>query len=382
MVRSVLALSFKFLFFTWLSASSCTGQERGSTEKVQSDSVHLSVAYASLLESPVNRELLGPYSSNANELEQALQLRLYITSITQDKTGAYWFGTNGYGVLRYQGDTIEYLTTKDGFMSAEVRDMVEDQQGNMWFATANGLMITKTGVDKLSFRTFTKQEGLGSDDVRSLALDRKGNLWIGTALGVNRLDASKLTDASLVTSFELPVSGQETSSALAESPVVHSITEDKMGRMWFGTNQGVYLYDAATVAFAHLSVKDGLCEDDVHDILEDKDGRIWFATKRNGVCRLDAGFTPGSGALSFTQLETTPGHDGSTEVTHLLEDGRGSMWFSVNGVSTYRCVGDSLSNYFAEQSCVSHTFGTAYQDQQGRIWFGGWLGLFRYYEPC
>jgi ligand-binding sensor domain-containing protein len=80
-------------------------------------------------------------------------------------------------------------------------------------------------------------------------------------------------------------------------------------------------------------------------------------------------------------LETKAGHKG-TEVADLFEDAAGTVWFSVNGVGTYRFAEDSLNPYFEEQSCVSHTFNTTFQDQKGRIWFGGWLGLFRYLAPC
>lgn len=365
------------LVCVWLGLSSCTGQENHTALPAQAEDITEGGALSVLVDRPMKPQLIGPYSREVHTLEPALQLRLYITDIAQDHTGAMWFGTHGYGVVRYHNDSLDFLTEKEGFGSAEVRQMVEDRQGHLWFATADGLIAHPVGAGTDAFVQYTESDGLAHRDVRSLALDPEGRLWIGTAHGVSLLHTPGIAPGTkgLVSAFELPAS---TSGDRA----VHSITADRRGRIWFGTGQGVYVYTAdAPAPFARLTTRDGLCGDEVRDILEAKNGRMWFATKAHGVCYLEAGFEPGQEALRFSPMYTKPGHEG-TQVDHLFEDATGSIWFSVKGVGTYRYAQGSLSPYFQSQSCVSHTFSTTFQDWKGRIWFGGSLGLFRYLDPC
>lgn len=308
------------------------------------------------------------------KIEPALNVRLYITSITQQRNGAMWFGTNGYGVLHYAGDTLTYLSAKEGFMSKHVYEMLEDASGNLWFATADGLICRKAGTGLHSFTLFTEKEGLPHKDVRSLALDRKGMLWVGTTRGIARVDTKQMSGNIGATAlpFLLPENDEP----------VHSIMVDRKGSVWIGGNHGVLVYDGTAIKpFRQLNAIDGLCGDTVRDIIEDRHGDIWFATQHGGVCRMDDGLGTGKQPLKFTHMATKAGHHG-TEVAHLYEDVFGRIWFSVNGVGTYCWEGGSLNPYFESQSCNSHTFNSTFQDKLGRIWFGGWLGLFYYHEPC
>ncbi|MBK6331236.1 MAG: hypothetical protein IPF62_12285 [Bacteroidetes bacterium] len=61
--------------------------------------------------------------------------------------------------------------------------------------------------------------------------------------------------------------------------------QDKVGNLWFGTTgEGVYRYDGKL--FTQFTMKEGLNSNCLYSILEDKDGKFWFGTE-NGVCRYD-----------------------------------------------------------------------------------------------
>jgi len=65
----------------------------------------------------------------------------FVRKMYQDKSGNFWFGTNGDGVIRYNGVTLEKFTIKDGFGGSAVRGIKEDGIGNVWFGTSGGLTI-------------------------------------------------------------------------------------------------------------------------------------------------------------------------------------------------------------------------------------------------
>ncbi len=59
--------------------------------------------------------------------------------IYQDTKNNYWFGSNGEGVFRYDGKTILNFTTKNGLCSDSIRQIQEDEFGNIYFSTMNGI---------------------------------------------------------------------------------------------------------------------------------------------------------------------------------------------------------------------------------------------------
>jgi sugar lactone lactonase YvrE len=59
----------------------------------------------------------------------------WITSITEDSNGNIWFGRDGYGASKFNGDSFVHITTKEGLNSNNVQSIVEDKDGNIWIGT-------------------------------------------------------------------------------------------------------------------------------------------------------------------------------------------------------------------------------------------------------
>ena len=281
----------------------------------------------------------------------------FVRRISQDKSGSLWFGTNGDGVIRYDGEALKYFSIDEGFGGLAVRGIVGDKAGNVWFGTERGL----TKYDGESFTNYTEKDGLIDNDVWSIVIDSKGVIWIGTLQGVSRFDGEVFTP------FELPASEPDHSRGVTSAKIVHCIMEDSKGKMWFGTNGGAYVYDG--LSLSHLSEKDGLCSNAVNSILEDQDGNIWFATHHNGVCRWDGD--------SFTHFTAKDGVNG-TEAWSIYEDRSGNIWFPVENSGVYRYDGKSFTNFQKGQGLTTNAIQCTFEDKEGRLWFGGWMGLFRY----
>ncbi|MBI4646562.1 MAG: hypothetical protein HY738_08215 [Bacteroidia bacterium] len=101
----------------------------------------------------------------------------YIVSIVMDRNGNLWFGTNGGGVTRYDGEMFTHFTEKEGLSNNIVRSICEDKSGNIWFGTNGGGV---TCYDGKMFTHFTEKQGLSNNRVLSILEDRSGNLWFGT----------------------------------------------------------------------------------------------------------------------------------------------------------------------------------------------------------
>ncbi len=49
-----------------------------------------------------------------------------------------WLGTDGGGVVRYDGKEFKTFTTREGLAHDVVKAIAEDQQGRLWFGTQGG----------------------------------------------------------------------------------------------------------------------------------------------------------------------------------------------------------------------------------------------------
>lgn len=84
---------------------------------------------------------------------------------------------------------FKQISTQHGLSQNDVNCIFQDQQGFMWFGTADGL----NRYDGYEFKTFSYQvdqsNGLTSNIIQTIAQDQNQNIWIGTGEGgVNIID--------------------------------------------------------------------------------------------------------------------------------------------------------------------------------------------------
>src|SRR5690242_6424773 len=88
---------------------------------------------------------------------------------------------------------IKKLETKDGLSSPNVRKILQDKFGFMWFATQDGLS-RYDGIRFVNFSGNNKTERLSllSSDIFDIITDKDGNyLWVLSAYGgLNKIEIS------------------------------------------------------------------------------------------------------------------------------------------------------------------------------------------------
>jgi len=268
----------------------------------------------------------------------------YVYSILEDKRGNMWFGTNGGGVSKYDGESFTHFTENEGLSNDTVWSIMEDKHGNMWFGTLGG------GVSKYdgeSFTHFTENEGLSNNRVLSILEDKSGNLWFGTdGGGVSKYDGESFTHF--------------TEKEGLRSNNVYSILEDKNGNLWVGTNGGgVSKYDGES--FTHYTENEGLRSNSVWSILEDKSGNLWFGSWEGGVSKYD-----GESFTHFTENEGLR----SNSVLSIAEDKSGNLWFGTFGGGVSKYDGESFTHYAENEGLSNNRVFSIAEDKSGNLWFG------------
>ena len=89
-------------------------------------------------------------------------------------------------MTRYDGATFTNFTAADGLASNQVREILQDRGGNLWFATSRGVSKSKLDAGRIAFENFTVAQGLQGSDVRSILQDRRGYIWVSVDEGVGR----------------------------------------------------------------------------------------------------------------------------------------------------------------------------------------------------
>ena len=98
------------------------------------------------------------------------------------KAGDLWLATSR-GVIRYKGKKPITYTTKDGFLVDNVRDVMEDSRGNIWFATRGGGTVRYDGE---TFYTLTTKDGLAHNNIWKLYESTDQGIWFATEGGVTQ----------------------------------------------------------------------------------------------------------------------------------------------------------------------------------------------------
>lgn len=147
---------------------------------------------------------------------------------------------------------------------------------------------------------------------------------------------------------------------------INDVHQDKFGRLWIATNNGVCRYDGAS--FIQFNQDNALSNNAVKTIYEDGDGNIWLGTVRKGACL----FT-GTGTKFFTI------QDGllSDIVNTITKDKTGKVWI---GTAEGLCVfdGKDFTNYTTLTGLTANYITSLYTDKAGAVWIGTLNGLMKY----
>ena len=128
-----------------------------------------------------------------------------------------------------------------------------------------------------SFYHISTQDGLSANNVKAILQDSYGFMWFGTKNGLNRYDGNSIVRFNC-DDLEQGVSNHN----------ISALYEDSEKKLWVGTDRGVYRYDLRNDIFSFISLKskDGVSMDNwVANIVGDNDGNIWVVIPDQGVFR-------------------------------------------------------------------------------------------------
>lgn len=170
-------------------------------------------------------------------LNSSISCEIY--RVYQDTKGNVWFGTNPFGVCRFNGESFDWIAEEDvtelhGGSANGVRSIVEDQNGHFWFNSAYRYqMVDSKGTGRKSKQFYKRIKSIGSLDGKkegvlneylSSTMDDLNNLWFATYTnGVWKYDGKK------VTHYPVQVNSKDIT--------LFYVYKDNSGDIWLGTHE-------------------------------------------------------------------------------------------------------------------------------------------------
>jgi ligand-binding sensor domain-containing protein len=342
---SITRTLFLILIVLSVQISSCTGQVK---EKQVNDTTENGKN-----NQPINSNQTTTFPQIHTNLNG--MVREFVRTMYQDKKGNYWFGTNGNGIIRYDGKTLEKISIEGLPQFNVVREIVEDKAGHLWFGTDLGLIK----YDGEKFTAYSEKDDLQGAEIWGLTIDKNGLIWVGSTGGISLFDGKKFIP------FLLPETKAENPKPMLSEKLVFKFLEDRNGTMWFVTDgNGIFKYISGE--FIHLTSENGLTDNNVADILEDQQGNIWIGTFNGGVSKYD-----GKTYTNFTKDGIIEG----IETYNFCEDRQGNIWFSAEGYGVYRYDGENFIQFTTENGLTTNVVQSILEDNKGQLWFGTWQGI-------
>ena len=299
--------------------------------------------------------------------------------VFQARDGTYWFGSDGQGVYRYDGQAIVRFTKQHGLAGDRIRSIQEDLAGNI-------LVGGEGGVSRFDGRGFVALGAINTDPYKGEWRLDPDDLWFAGWQDegiVYRYDGAALhrlafprTEAGEGHIARFP---RSQFPAMAYNPYdVYIIYKDQMRHLWFGTGTlGACRYDGHTFAWASRDELD-LGDDGfgVRSIIEDQRGHFWFsrtmhrfdvvppAAEERGNTLLRYQKEPGVAAARG------PARDAFTHIMSAVKDKNDALWMATLDGSVWRYDGESFAHFPVRSGEAIVRLYAIYKDNLGDLWLG------------
>ncbi len=271
------------------------------------------------------------------------------------------------GSLLAQTEDIQFenLSVEHGLSHPDVRAIIQDHQGFMWFGTADGL----DRFDGHSFEVFRynprDSNSLSSSNILCLLEDENEILWIGT--GGGGLNSLNLRTGK--------TTRHDIDPGHPRRQHVSSLCIGKEGTLWVGS--------AGLIGFDRRSGRPIRCLDSnairsidgnvVMAIHEDTNGVLWVGTWFSGLHKIEP---DRRGISTYRHDPTNPNSISENHVISILRDSKGGLWLGTysGGLNRFYANTRTFEHYSKHEGRSNglndNTVHTMYEDVKGRLWIG------------
>ncbi|CAM3578094.1 hybrid sensor histidine kinase/response regulator transcription factor [Zobellia roscoffensis] len=318
-----------------------------------------------------------------------------VHSILKDDSQRLWIGTKGNGLFVKENELAINIHPEENGRFGHIRSIVQVKNSSIWVGTQKGIYIVrKSDIDTqelVSYFNTEKPSLLPNEEVYHVLEDNVGNIWISTLNGLYIYTAQnnlkKITNTNVQT--------------ILDKKVIYSMFLDSQQRLWFGTLNGsvVFLelkdydnpylfsqYLGKSLNFQRIRVAsdyEKYFENyAVYSLSEIGDGSIMAGTNF-GICKIDIVKKQIAPFVSQGDLSTATNLANSYVYGLIYNKSHNQLWASSNnGLFSFDFEKGLIENFGVKDGLQSLEFnGNAiHKDAMGNLYFGGANGL-NIYNP-
>lgn len=269
-------------------------------------------------------DFLPSHASGFTQLTLADKPLTGVTGLFSDRGGRLWVNQDNWVTVLDGGNVIRRYDIAPHVMNsaALVYIFCEDRDGNIWMGTNDN------GVLKLNPKTgqFTALAETRGIDVNALFVDHNGKVWIGTENGVFSSDRGVVRREDAINRL------------VGADAIPFAFGEDRLGRLWVGTLvNGVTVLSPDKRSGTQLK---GLPSTSVNQIVMAANGSMWVATHQGLVC------VPHVVRLNDIRVYDARQGLADNNISAVAEGRDGNLWVSHNtGISCFSPKRQRFYNY-------------------------------------
>ena len=182
-------------------------------------------------------DVYNPHSISSN----------YVSNIIEDQEGNLWIGT-WEGLNCFNPTSGKFYRYKhdeqntNSLINNKIQHVFIDSYNNIWIATPDGLdLLDKTREHFTHFNADPDDSYSLIDNFVSLTYqDKEENLWVGTSTGLNLVVKDNLEKGQIeFKNYSQSLTDPNSMSGFS----VSSIFNDSNGNLWIGTEEGLNLFN-------------------------------------------------------------------------------------------------------------------------------------------
>ncbi len=219
--------------------------------------------------------------------------------------------------------------------------------------------------------------------INSITKDRQGFIWLGT-LGRGLSKYNPVTGEFVYYQQTWnPNTGARITDTITDN-FIQDVIEDKSGRLWIGTQEGLNLFDRSTgdwLSFKHdPSNPNSPSHNWITTLYQDPSGVLWIGTQGGGLNRLDLikFVTTDPASYTFTHYQEQDGL--ANDIVWKIIGHDSFLWIATaNGLSRFDSSAKRFKNYNASDGLPINEFATGLLSDSGEMLFGGINGFVSFY---
>ncbi|WP_317193722.1 ligand-binding sensor domain-containing protein, partial [Bacteroides thetaiotaomicron] len=192
----------------------------------------------------------------------------------------------------------------------------------VFFLLVSLFTIPGYALNNYYFTIIGKNKGLSQTDVKAIIQDSNGFMWFGTRNKLNRYDGKSF---KIFNCYDQVAQKQNNN--------ISSLFEDKNKQLWVGTDKGIFILNPQNNVFTYMNCKteEGIAMTDwIAEMKEDRNGNIWIVVPNQGLFR----YIQASKSLKFYEFgeKSVPDHGNPQSI---CIDQSSRIWIGTNGKGVY-----------------------------------------------